>query len=107
VLGQLAQHIGGKEGKYMSQENNINDGYEENPWDDENGENLRIIEDFLPSPASFAKSKAYIFSDEKEFTAEDLKIIERMAAECNIIPAALMAGVLHNFVVKSTSKRQE
>ncbi|GEM_PF-6721621 len=101
------QHIGGKEEKYMSQENNIDDGYEENPWDDDNGDNFRIIEDFLPSPASFANSKTYIFSDEKAFTSEDLKVIERMAAERNITPSAFMAAVLHNFVVKNTSKHQE
>lgn len=90
----------------MSQDQNIDDGYEENPWDDEDGENLRVVKDFLPPPSEIANFKTYIVSDEKNFSKADMQIIERLATEKNITITAFMAGVLHDFANGQLVKRE-
>lgn len=47
----------------MSQNQNIDDGYEENPWDDEDGKNLRIIADFLPPPEQLKNAKVNFITE--------------------------------------------
>ncbi len=98
------RHIGEKEGRYMSHGQNIDDGYEEMPWADDSGDNIRIIKDFLPSPEVLKGAKSFMVSDEKAFTADDLKVIEKMVAERNLTATALMAGILHEFVSNSMAK---
>ena len=106
-LELLELHIGEKEGKYMSKEQDIDDGYEENPWDDEDGSNLQIIPDFLPPPEMLKNAKVRFITDADSLLTQDLQRIEQIALARNLTPTNLIAGVLHDFVTGNLVRRGE
>jgi predicted DNA binding CopG/RHH family protein len=86
------QHTGEKERNYMSKKIK----YEDNPWDDVNIKNLKIIKDFLPPPDQLVK-KVETVKVTLELDKRSLDFFKTQALELSVPYQKMLCGLIDRY----------